>query len=174
MLLAQVDGQTQAGLSIELGTMLFTLATFLLLLYLLSRYALKPLLSVMEKREKRIEELITGAERDRKAAEEALKDAEARLQAAREEAEAILVRARNMAEKEAEAIIQAARHESERLRDEARRTIEEERHRAVAALRREVAHLSVKIAERILEKSLDEQTERSYAERVLEEVGGLR
>ncbi|CAM3408700.1 F0F1 ATP synthase subunit B [Hydrogenibacillus schlegelii] len=174
MLLAQPEVHAQGGINLELGTMLFTLATFLVLLYLLSRYALKPLLSVMEKREKRIHDLIAGAEADRRAAEEKLREAEARLAEARSEAEAILARARHMAEKEAEALLAQANEESVRLREEARRAIEEERARAVAALRREVADLSVLIAGRILEQSVDEAAERAYAERVLEEVGGLR
>ncbi|PTQ57404.1 MAG: ATP synthase F0 sector subunit b [Candidatus Carbobacillus altaicus] len=162
------------GVGVQLGTMLFTLSVFLLLMYLLYRYALGPLLSVMQKRQDAVERRLKESEERHAQAERYFAEAKAALDASREEAEAIVARARHIAEREAAELVQAARQENERLREEAKRAIERERELAVQELRREVASLSLLVAEKIVQKHLDAESDRALAERLVQEMGALQ
>lgn len=179
MLLAVNDTAQKAdfyifGMGVELGTMIITLVMFLLLLWLLNRYALGPLLSVMQKRQNELERRIKESEERHAEAERYFAEAKKALDASREEAEAIIARARNIAEKEAAELLRAAREESDRLREEAKRAIERERELAIQEIRKEVANLSLRIAEKVVLKHMDSETDKALAERLVQEVGALQ
>lgn len=179
MLLAVGDTAQKAdfyifGMGVELGTMMITLIMFLLLLWLLNRFALGPLLSVMQKRQNELEKRLKESEERHAEAERYLAEAKKALEASRDEAEAIIARARHIAEKEAADLLRAAREESDRLREEAKRAIERERERAIQEIRNEVASLSLSIAEKIVLQRMDAESDKALAERLVQEVGALQ
>ncbi|MED4164940.1 F0F1 ATP synthase subunit B, partial [Halalkalibacterium halodurans] len=59
-------------IDINWGSIAYQLFAFIVLLVLLSKFALKPLMGVMEKREQMINDQIDQADKDRKAAQEYL------------------------------------------------------------------------------------------------------
>ena len=81
------------------GVMAWTLIIFLLLLFVLSKFAFKPLFAAVEAREKALEDAIEGAKRDRAETEQALAQQRAQLEAARNEAQQIIAESRATAEK---------------------------------------------------------------------------
>ncbi|CCQ94972.1 ATP synthase subunit b [[Clostridium] ultunense Esp] len=162
------------GLPVELGTFLLQLVIFILLLFLLRRYALKPLLTMMQKRQEHIEHQLKEAEQHRMEAEKLLRDQEAALEASRKEAAEILQRAKTMSDKEAAKLLEEARNEAARLREQALSEIARERENAIASLREEVARLSVAIAGRLIEKELDEKANRNLIDQYMKQVGGLQ
>lgn len=162
------------GLKVELGTMLFTLAAFLILLFLLSQFALKPLMRVMQQRQERIEEELKKAEAAREEAAKLIKDNQEAIIAARQEANAIIERAKTVSEREGQAIIESARKEAERVRDQALAEIAREREAAIVALKEEVSRLSVLIAAKVIEKEIDANKNRELVDQYLNQVGGLQ
>jgi F-type H+-transporting ATPase subunit b len=162
------------GMEVELGTMLFQLGLFILLLILLSQFALKPLLRVMQQRQEHIENELRNAENARAESEKLMKEQREAIVAARQEANAIIERAKGVSEKEAAAILEAARQEAERIRVQAIADIAREREQAIAALKEEVSKISVAIAAKIIEKELDEQANRKLVEDYMSQVGGLQ
>jgi len=150
---------------------LIQLVAFLILLYLLQRYAFKPLFGVMEKRRQMVLEQMETAQKNRDEAQRLLEEQKQALQQARKEAYEIIEQAKATGAKQAEDIIAAARSEAARLKEEALRDIESEKNKAVAALKAQVSGLSVMIASKIIEKQLDEQTQRELVEKYLQEVG---
>lgn len=162
------------GLPVELGTFLTQLVIFLLLLLLLRKYALKPLLRAMQKRQEHIEEQLKSAEKHRAEAERLVAEQIAALEASKQEAAEIINRARSISEKEAAKLIEEARAEAERIRERAVAEIEREREKAITTLKEEVARLSVMIAGRIIEKELDEKTNRKMIDEYVNQVGGLQ
>ena len=147
------------------------LVAFLILLYLLQRYAFKPLFGVMEKRRQMVLEQMETAQKNRDEAQKLLEEQKQALQQARKEAYEIIEQAKATGAKQAEDIIAAARSEAARLKEEALRDIESEKNKAVVALKAQVSGLSVMIASKIIEKQIDEQTQRELVEKYLQEVG---
>jgi len=144
---------------------------FVLLYWLLNKYAFGPLFGVMEKRRQLVNEEIEAAESSRREAEQQLAEQKRALEEARKEAQEIIESARRTSQKQADEIIQAAREEANRLKNEAIREIQNEKNNAIAALRRQVSGLSVQIASKILEKQVDEKAHEQLVDQYLREVG---
>lgn len=150
---------------------LITIIAFLLLLWLLNKYAFGPLFGVMEKRRQLIQEQMNAADNNRAAAEASLAEQKAALDEARKEAYAILEQARATSSKQADEIVESAKNEATRLKDEALKDIESEKNKAISALRTEVGGISVQIASKIIEKQVDEKSQEEIVDKYLKEVG---
>lgn len=149
----------------------FAIVAFLVLLWLLNKYAFGPLFAVMEKRRQLIQEQMNTAETSRKAAEASLDEQKVALEQARKEAYAIIDQARSTSTKQADEIVQSAKNEAARLKDDALKDIESEKNKAIVALRTEVGGISVKIASKIIEKQVDEKSQEQLVDQYLKEVG---
>jgi F-type H+-transporting ATPase subunit b len=153
------------------GLVVWTTFSFLILLVLLRRFAWKPILGTIKKREESINNALNSA-----------KEAELKLTALKSENEALLAEAR----KERDAILKEAREAKERIINEAkgiaqeeaarltasaRENINNEKMKAVTELRNQVAILSVEIAEKILkEKMADSAKQTEVMENIMKEV----
>src|SRR5687768_9280860 len=82
----------------ELGLMIWTLIAFLVTLWVLRKFAFPRIQEALDKRQKVIEESIDASERAKAEADELLREYRERLQAARAQAEELVVRARRAAE----------------------------------------------------------------------------
>ena len=80
------------------GLMFWTLIIFLVLFFVLSRYAFKPITAAVEEREKALEEAVEAAKADREAAAKLLEEHRAQLEAGRGEAQKLIVEARQIGE----------------------------------------------------------------------------
>lgn len=125
---------------------LFQLLSFVILMWLLKKYAWAPLMKVMKDREEHIANEIDQAEAAKKEAKELLQQQQEMLKKARQESHTFIENAKKQAEVQKEEIIQAAREEAERHKEAARLEIQQEKENAVAALKEQVASLSVLIA----------------------------
>ncbi|MEK4248311.1 F0F1 ATP synthase subunit B [Paenibacillus sp. FSL W7-1287] len=158
-------------MDIVLSSTVITIIAFLLLLWLLNKYAFGPLFGVMEKRRELIKEQMNAAETSRNAAEASMAEQKAALDEARKEAYAILEQARATSSKQADEIVTSAKNEAARLKDEALKDIESEKNKAISALRTEVGGISVQIASKIIEKQVDEKSQEEIVNKYLKEVG---
>ncbi|MCM3635259.1 F0F1 ATP synthase subunit B [Paenibacillus camelliae] len=158
-------------MDIVMSSTLITIIAFLLLLWLLNKYAFGPLFGVMEKRRELIKEQMNAAETSRNAAEASMAEQKAALDEARKEAYAILEQARATSSKQADEIVTSAKNEAARLKDEALKDIESEKNKAISALRTEVGGISVQIASKIIEKQVDEKSQEEIVNKYLKEVG---
>lgn len=147
------------------------LVAFAILFWLLSRYAFKPLFGVMEKRRQLVQEQMDSAQNNRNDAERLIEEQKQALQQARKEAHDIIEQAKTTGSRQADDIVQAARSESNRIKEDAVRDIEAEKNKAVASLKAEVSGLSVLIASKIIEKQVDEQSQKQLVDQYLQDVG---
>ncbi|MFC7440064.1 F0F1 ATP synthase subunit B [Laceyella putida] len=161
-------------LQIEIGTMLFQLVAFIVLMLLVSKYALRPMLNTMQQRQEHIEGQIKAAEKSRKEAEELIEEQREALEKARKEAKEIIDRAKAQKDREAEEIIAKAQERAERMIKEATNEIEREKEKALASLRSEVGALSVQLASKLIEKELDGKGQAELVESYLEQVGRVQ
>lgn len=149
----------------------YTIIAFLLLMWLLNKYAFGPLFAVMEKRRQIIQEQMNAAASSQVQAEAAMVEQKAALDEARKEAYSILEQARVTSSKQAEEMVSSAKNESIRLKDEALKDIESEKNKAISALRTEVGGISVQIASKIIEKQVDEKSQKEIVNKYLDKVG---
>ncbi|MFC4303512.1 F0F1 ATP synthase subunit B [Cohnella boryungensis] len=147
------------------------LVAFIILFLLLQRFAFKPLFGIMEQRRQMVLEQMNSAEKNRAEADQFIEEQKQALQQARKEAHDIIEQARVTSSKQADDIVQSARNESSRMKEEALREIEAEKNKAVAALRAQVSGLSVLIASKIIEKQVDEQSQKELVDQYLQNVG---
>jgi len=144
---------------------------FLILYWLLNKYAFGPLFGIMEKRRQLVAEQMDSAAKNRAEAERLLEEQKQALQQVRQEAADIIGQAKTTGSKQAEEILLQARNEAVRLKDEAVKEIESEKNKAVSALKAQVSGLSVLIASKIIEKQVDEKAQQELVDHYLKEVG---
>ncbi|WP_254901206.1 F0F1 ATP synthase subunit B [Tuberibacillus sp. Marseille-P3662] len=155
----------------EVGTFLFQIIIFLILLWLVSRFAMKPAMKVLKDRQDNIESQIKDAENDREEAAQLLQKQKEQLDQARSDAKEIIDRAKKQSESEAQQIIDDAKGRADRMVEQAKEEIDRERERAVASLRDEVADLSVILASRVLEKEVDAKDHEKEIDAFIREAG---
>lgn len=173
-LLAQEEGG--GLLAISPGLVVWTWVIFLLLLFVLWKWAWPPMLKALEARENRIQEALDQAARDREEAQRLLDEQRRLLNDARNEAQEILAEGRRAAERLRSEMLEEAREEQQEIIERARVEIGRERDEALDALRREAVDLSIRAASRVLEKNLDAEENRrlalEYLDRLVEERAG--
>ncbi|HEY2066616.1 MAG TPA: F0F1 ATP synthase subunit B [Gemmatimonadaceae bacterium] len=154
-------------LSPSYGLMFWTLAIFVVLLIVLAKFAFGPITASVEARERALEEAIAAAKRDREEAARLLAEHRAALDASRSEAQKLIADARTAAERVRVEIVEQAHAEQARLLERARQEIEAEKSKAITELRREAVELAIAGASKVVEKNLDQPTNRQLVERFL-------
>jgi F-type H+-transporting ATPase subunit b len=168
-LLAQ-EGEKVDLLSPNAGVMFWTLIIFVVLLFILARFAFKPLTAAVEAREKALEEAIVSAKRDRDEAARLLAEQQKALDATRADAQRVVAEARTTGEKLRNEMLEQTKQQQHELLERARVEIDNERKRAIADLRREAVDLALAGASKVLERNLDDQTNRKLVESFLATV----
>jgi F-type H+-transporting ATPase subunit b len=157
---AQEAGGEAGPLSVDGGLVIWTLVVFGLLLFVLRRSAWPVLLAAVRERERRLEEQIVQAQRDRAEAAALLEEHKRLLATARAEAQDILGKAKAVAEHERATLLGKAREEYEAMLARARKDIEEEKAKAILELRREAVDLSIAAASKLIDARLDSEANR--------------
>ena len=160
-------------MSLQLNLMFWTLGIFLVLYFLLRRFAFGPITAAVEAREKALEDAIESAKHDRDAAAKLLADHQAQLDAARGEAQKLIVDGRAVAEKMRADLLEQTRREQQDMLERARREIDSEKERAIAQLRREAVDLALAGASKVIEQNLESEKNRQLVERYLSSIGSL-
>jgi len=169
-LLAQEAEKKVDLLSPNPGVMFWTLIIFVILLVVLARFAFKPLTAAVEARERALEDAINSAKRDRDAAAQALAEQQKALDATRADAQRVIAESRVTAEKLRNEMLEQTKQQQHELLDRARVEIDNERKRAIADLRREAVELALAGASKVIERNLDDQTNRKLVESFLATV----
>lgn len=147
------------------------IVAFLVLYWVLSKYAFGPLFRMMDKRKEHIQNEVSAAEKAHERANEAVKKQKEELEKARDEAYQIIENAKKQADTQGDKILANAKEQAERTLEQARAEIEREREKAVASLREQTAELSVMLASKIIEKEVDAEEQADEIERFLKQVG---
>lgn len=158
-------------MTIYWGSFILQIVAFIILLLLLMKFAYKPLVGMMIKRQEKIEEQINFAENNKKEAEKLLDEQIKTLQESKNEAQQIIERSRTTSIKQSEEILEAAKAEAKRIKDKAVEEIQLERNKAVGELKEQVGALSVLIASKMIEKELDVKEQTKLIDDIMKQVG---
>jgi F-type H+-transporting ATPase subunit b len=154
--------------AINPGLIVWTWIIFLILLFVLRKWAWGPILGALEAREKRIQDALDDASRERVEASKLLNEHRKLLDESRDQAQQIIVDGRKAGERLKGDIVDEARKQAGLIVDNAREDIERERDNALETLRREAVDLSISAASRVLDKEVDSAENRRLVEKYLE------
>jgi F-type H+-transporting ATPase subunit b len=136
------------------GLVFWTVITFLILLFILKKFAWKPILGAVSSREDSIKDALAAAEAARREMENLQADNERILQEARAEREAMLKDAREMKNKMIADAKEEAKATANTMIAQAQEAIQSEKKAAIAELKGQVASLSLEIAEKVVKQEL--------------------
>lgn len=154
----------------NVGLMVWTVVIFVLLLFVLRKWAFPAILSAVEARERALAEALAEAKRDREEAAKFLASQQAQLDAARADAQRMIADGRSVGEKLRAEMIEQARREHQEMLERARREIEGEKNQAIADLRRAAVELALAGASKVLERNIDDAANRRMVEEFLAEA----
>lgn len=158
-------------LSPGLGLIFWQLIGFLILLFVLGKYAWRPILGALHERESSIEEALATAEKAKAEMKQLKSENEQLLAEARKERERMLKDASEAATKLREEAREQASQESARIVEDARASIEVQKQAALAEVKQQVADLSLTIAEKILREKLDDsEKQKSYVNKLVSDL----
>ena len=136
------------------GLFIWTIITFLLVLFLLSKFAWKPLLKVLQEREDEIKSSLKGAELAKTELEKVNLESEKILNNARAEARKIQVESKLVSEKQRDEIIHKAKEEAKKIVVNAESQIKMEKDLAIKQIQEKVIELTFSISEKVIKKNL--------------------
>lgn len=128
---------------------------FLALLFLLGKFAWKPILKSIDERETSIIDALNQAKLAKQEMAQLKEDNERILREARAERDGILKEARDMKDKIVNQAKDSAKVEGEKMIEAARQSIQTEKNAAMADIKTQIGTLSVSIAENILKEKLN-------------------
>ena len=155
-------------------TIVATIISFLLLVWLLGKVAWGPLMKVMEEWRSHIESMLANAEKERQQAEQIKREYQEEMRKARQEAQEVIAKATKVSESRATEILAASHEEAEKIKKSALADIERERDRAISEVKAQVADLSVLVAEKIIRQKLDMKGQGKIIEQFIQEVGEMQ
>jgi len=154
----------------DFGVLLLTVCNFLLLVFLLKKFAWGPVIGALEKREHQIESDKQTAAAARQSAEELKKELDERLAQISNEATQKMAAAVKAGEAQKEQLLAQAKEQTERMLQQAKDQLEAEKNKALADVRGEIAQLSLLAAARVMERQVKDETADQIVAQVLEEV----
>ena len=169
-LLQVVEHETPLLLDPKAGLFFFTLLVFLIVAFLLRKFAWGPITEALATREKTIEDSIHRAEKALAEARQISEDNEKARREAEVEAQRVTREAREAAEALKAAEVEKTREQIRQMQDAARDEIEREKEGALSELRSEVALLAIGAAEKLLSENLDAEKNRRLVKDFIDDV----
>lgn len=162
----------------NIGQAVASLLIFLLLMVVLGKYAWKPVVEALRRREQDMETRVERAKDRETKAEQLLQDYQQRIAQAEAESEDIRNQARRDAEAERADILKTAREQARETLDAAQRDIEHAEGRAIEDLKATTAQMAAEIAGRVLNEELDDAGHRRMidqaARQITRQAGGAK
>lgn len=160
------------------GTIIAQIVNFLIILAIITKFAYKPLMQVLEERQAKIAKDISDAEKERLQAEELKRDYQKQLADAQKKSQQIIDAALKQAETLKGEILAEAKAEQGRMIENAMAEIAREQKQAVKEIRAEIASMVMLSTEAVLKRNITEADNKKFVQDFLtklekNEVGGI-
>tara|TARA_B100000953_G_scaffold89993_1_gene73340 strand:- start:92 stop:595 length:504 start_codon:yes stop_codon:yes gene_type:complete len=152
------------------GLFVWTILTFLLLLFVLAKFAWKPLLKMLKDREELIRSSLEDAEKAKEELERLNAEGEAIINQARSEAQTILSEGKAAATKLKEETLAGAKEQAKNIISEAEKQINVEKDKAINEIKSEVVNLSLNISKKLINKNLSPEDNKALIDESLSNV----
>ena len=157
----------------DMAELLWGAVAFLFVAWFLGRKVWPKIQEAVEAREQRIQGDLEAAEQAKNSAQSELEQYRAQLADARSEANRIIEEARQQAEQVGKDVRARAEKEAEAIVARAAETIAAERTRTIQELQGTIAAISIDLAEKVVGRSLDNQTQREFVDAYIRDVAGM-
>ena len=155
------------------GLYVWTILTFLLLFFLLTKFAWKPLLKALAEREEKIRSSLEKADEAQQKLERLGAEGEEIIGKARAEAQSIVSDGKKASEKVRGEIETKAKEKANTIVAQAEKQINAEKEQAISDIRGEVAALSIQIAEKLIRKNLSKKDNMPLIKESLDKAGKI-
>ena len=155
----------------SIGLFFWQTIIFILLIFLLKKFAWKPILDAVNDREEGIKNALLSAEKAKEEMASLQSDNEETLKKARSERDSLLKEAREIKQQLIDEAKNEAKNEAKKIISQAQETIQNEKNAAIVDLKNQVASLSIDIAEKVLKEKLsDDQSQMNLVKDLVKEV----
>lgn len=154
-------------LGIDWKLLFAQIINFLVLLFVLYKFAYGPILAMLEKRQKRIEKGLKDADEARRKLAESEEKQKEILKKARVEAKEIIEKARLQSERVKSELAAEAKAQAEKVIADAKAEIDREKQKTILEIKSEIGELVVAAVERVLEEKIDEKKDKEIIEKSL-------
>jgi F-type H+-transporting ATPase subunit b len=163
-----------ASLGINMPVLLAQIINFIILFGLLYLVAYKPIMRMLDERSRKIKDSMEQTEHIKQQAERAEEEAKKRIDAAAKEGQEAVARAVKTGEEVKREAQEQAKQEAEALITRARSEIQHERDEAIDELREEFADITIEAAGKVIDRTLDKKAHREIIKKVLDESTTLK
>ncbi len=167
---AHADGGLPGFLTPDVTLLFVTWFCFFGLLFVLSKFAWKPILSLIDAREEHLKKSVEDADKIREEMASLAETQKLMMQESEAKAQAIIEDSRKAAKEAAKHITEEARKESQIILENAQRDMKEELKEAQASLREESANIAIELANKILGEELDDAKNKKLISKYLKDL----
>jgi len=154
----------------HLGLIVWTVLAFLIVLFILKKFAWKPIIKGLDEREAKIADSISLAEKVKAEMAQLKNDNEALLVKAREERAQLLKEAKETKDKIVNEAKEEAKAQASKIINDAQAVINQQKNAAINELKNQVGNLVIEVSEKVLRRELSNKTEQeNYIKQVAEE-----
>ena len=161
----------ESFLGVNPWTALFILLNTLTIYFVAKKFLFKPVMKIIEDRQKEIDDLYDNAGRDRQEAETLRQQYTEKLAQAQQTGERLVKEAVARGQVREEEILRQARSEADAIMAKAEADIAREKKKAVNDAKDEIADLAMDIAGKVVGHSLDKQDQAALVDRFIEQLG---
>lgn len=156
------------GITYELAFQLIN--TFLVFL-ILKKFLFKPVMNVMEAREKDIKENLAQGEKTKREGLSLKKEYEDKVSSAKNEGQEIIKQATLRAEQKEAEIISTAKEEAHSIKERASKDVEQERQKVMNEIKDDISDIALLAASKVIEKDIDKSKHKELINNFIKEVG---
>ena len=153
---------------IETNLLLAQFVNFAIVLFVLWKFAYKPILKTLNDRTKKIEKGVKDAESASKKLSEMNEKEKEILTSAKKEAQEIIKKSEEEAKKNAQSIMEQAKEQNEKMIADAKKMIEQEKGKMLGEVKSEIAELVVSATEKIIGEKMDQKKDKELIEKAIE------
>lgn len=168
MKLLILSGEHAHDMSTVLGNSLVIFISFVILLYILTKYAIGPVLNMIERRQQHINEQIDSSQQKVDEATQLEQEAKQTLKQAQIKANQLLIDANDNAQRVKEESLKGTQEEILTMQQVAKQTIGKERAEMMAQLQTQVGQMSVSLAQKIIQRELTQEDHQRLIEDFIE------
>lgn len=165
--------ESSSPMKAEPSLWIWTLIAFLIMFYILGKFAFPRITEMIDERSNKIEGDLKNAEMTREDAEKMLAEYKAQLDEARTEAKKIIDEGKQLGEGLRKEAMAKATDEANQLIKRAQEEIARQTEKAIKELQAQIADISIQVASKVIQKSLDKEEHSNLIKQYISEVGKL-
>ncbi|MCF1716238.1 F0F1 ATP synthase subunit B [Flavihumibacter sp. RY-1] len=155
-----------------LGYFVWTLVAFLIVFFILKKFAWKPIISSLSEREKNIADSIATAEKVKLEMAQMKNENEVLMAKAREERSQLLKEAKELKDKIVNEAKEQAKVEASKIMADAQATIEQQKNAALTDVKNVIGNMVIEVTEKVIRRELASKTEQeNYIRSLANELG---